>query len=352
VSLVGDIRLTNDGGYVVVSTIADIKAWVVKLDESGNLMWQRSYRFSGSGRDYGRAIRPTEDGGYIVAGDTGATGINEVWVFKLDEDGDIQWQNVYRGSGAGSAAEDITLTDDDGYMVVGYTTIGAPRFWLLRLAANGSIVWQKAYGGDSPVGEQPFATQTTADGGFIVAGSTVSFGAGDHDLWLLRLDGDGMVVWQKAYGGPGGERAHAVELTSDGGYVVAGWTSTWGLGFRSAWLLKLDGTGSILWERTYGDNNGAQANDVEETSDGGYIIAGYDWILKVDGNGGIDKCRLAGESSANVENTVTTVLTTTAYVETSAPQISMPTLSAQNETLQTLYLCPSYPAYLPLTPRY
>ncbi|RLE78827.1 MAG: hypothetical protein DRJ51_08890, partial [Thermoprotei archaeon] len=130
--------------------------------------------------------------------------------------------------------------------------------------------WAKTYGGSRD--DAACSVQETIDGGYIVAGGTYSFGAGDVDVWVLKLDENGGIEWQKTYGGSGYDIAWSVQQTSDGGYIVAGGTGSFGEG---VWVLKLDRSGKIEWQKTYGGRYGDWAYSVQETSDGGYIVAGY-----------------------------------------------------------------------------
>jgi len=207
--------------------------------------WAKTY--GGSSSDYVKSIQQTTDGGYIVAGSTYsfAAGVIDFWVLKLDSSGNVTWQKTYGGSG-GDSASSIQQTTDDGYIVAGYTNsfaAGVIDFWVLKLDSSGNVTWQKTYGGS----ESDFASsiQQTTDGGYIVAGSTHSFGAGDEDFWVLKLDSSGNVTWQKTYGGSGGDSASSIQQTTDGGYIVAGSTHSFGAGSSDIWILKLDSSGEI-----------------------------------------------------------------------------------------------------------
>src|SRR5262249_9932328 len=141
---------------------------------------------------------------------------------------------------------------DSGYIVVAHTCefgAGGNDIWILKLDADGSIQWQKTYGGAASEGSSTI--QRTSDGGYIVAGSTSSFGAGGDDAWLLKLDATGTVTWQKTYGGPGDESFSYIEQTNDGGYIASGYTTSFGLTGLDLWVLKLDASGNIIWQRSY-----------------------------------------------------------------------------------------------------
>jgi hypothetical protein len=233
-----------------------------------------------------------------------------------------QWASTYGGAGK-DYLEAIQQTSDGGYIVAGFTYSFGPGdadAWVLKLDSAGTVAWQKTYGG--MVNEYARSIHQTADGGYIVAGNTHSFGAGDADAWVLKLDSAGAVTWQKTYGGAGGDYANSIQQTSDGGYIVAG------NGSRSAWLIKLDASGAITWEKVYkGAADQKWAGPIQQTQDGGYIVGGGDYtsagdstdifILKLSSTGSIGSCSFEGVSSAVVsDTTVTGVDTTVVPVDT------------------------------------
>ncbi len=297
------IRQTADGGFVFAgrsqSLTGDDDVWVVKLHGDGTVDWQKTY--GGPGEDWAASIRQTVDGGYVVAGRTTSFGAGafDAWILKLGADGTIVWQKTYGGPHADWAAS-IEQTADGGYIVTGSTeSFGAGFFdaWVLKLHGDGTIAWQKTYGG--PGDDEATSIQQTVDGGFIVAGSTTSFGAG-LDVWVLKLEGDGTIAWQKTYGGPRGERAASIQQTADGGFIVAGSTTSFGAGLLDVWVLKLEGDGTIAWQKSYGGQGTEEADSIQQTADGGYIVAGrtdsfgggqgYEhdaWVLKLASDGTI-----------------------------------------------------------------
>jgi len=226
----------------------------------------------------------------------------------------------------------IQQTSDGGYILAGYTeSFGSSNdAWILKLDANGNVQWQKAYGGTSY--DWGILIQQTSDGGYIVAGETNSFGSGWGDAWILKLDANGNVEWQKAYGGSNYDWANSIQQTSDGGYIVAGETYSFGSGFGDAWILKLDANGNVEWQKAYGGSNRDDGNSIQRTSDGGYILAGYTesfgssndaWILKLDSNGDIQSCDIVMQTNANLQTTQATITNTNANaLTTSASPIS------------------------------
>jgi uncharacterized delta-60 repeat protein len=323
------IQQTADGGYIVAGRTSSFgtvggDAWVMKLDSFGSVAWQ--YTYGSNGLDEARSIQQTTDGGYIVAGLTASFGAGgyDAWVLKLNADGSIAWENTYGGNNDDNA-NSIQQTADGGYIVAGRTySLSTVSYdaWVLKLNADGSIAWQKSYGDIGT--DEAKSIQQTADGGYIVAGITDSFGAGNGDAWVLKLNAYGSVVWQNTYGGINVDEARSVQQTADGGYIVAGGTSSFGAS-SDAWVLKLNVDGSIVWQNTYGGAGYADiANAIQQTADGGYIVAGqtglgagsYDaLVMKLDQNGGITGC-------------IGTITPSTAVAQMSAGAVSSTTVLA------------------------
>jgi len=301
------IQQTSDGGYIVAGETwsfgaGDSDFWVLKLDRNGDVQWQKAY--GGPSEEHVSSIQQTADGGYIVAGTTKSFFFSGTWVLKLDRNGNVQWQKTYGGLSKGPVS--IQQTADGEYIVAGKSE--GYDIWVLRLDRNGNPQWGKTYGGLG-LGEA-LSIQQTSDGGYIVAGETWSFGAGDSDFWVLKLDRNGDVQWQKAYGGPSEEHVSSIQQTADGGYIVAGTTYSFAAGYTDIWVLKLDQSGNVQWQKTYGGPSWDKASSIQQTADGGYIVAGstysfgWDiWVLKLDANGDIGGCSLIGTSNATVSDT-------------------------------------------------
>ena len=299
------VQQTADGGYIVVGQTdsfgaGDTDAWVLKLDANGTVVWEKAYGTIGG--DAAQSAMETADGGYIVAGYTDPDG---AWVFKLNADGIISWQKAYGDFKFYS----VKQTTDGGYIVAGSTGAfgaGENDVWILKLNTNGTIAWQKAYGGTEA--ESGLSIQQTSDGGYIVAGSTCSFGVTctcpfgncTTDVWVFKLNADGTVVWQKTYGDPGvgDDELGAIEETSDGGYILAGDTDFFGEGLTDGWILKLNTNGTIAWQKAYGASLNDDLTFVQQTGDGGYIATGFTnsfgsngldaWVLKLNTDGTVE----------------------------------------------------------------
>jgi len=296
------LQQTPDGGYILsgpssTSSAGSYDFWIVKLDAAGAVVWQKT--LGGSADDIPNGMLQTADGGYLLAGRTSSYGAGglDLWVVKLDSSGNVVWQKSYGGSGSYDAAYSVRQAPDGGYYLAGWTNSFGTGYemWLLKLDSSGNSVWQKAYGGSGS--EFAYSSCLSGDGGLVVAGSTSTGGAGSNDFWVIKVDSSGNRVWQKAYGGSGADTAFSVETTADGGYVVAGRTESFGAGSADFWVLKLDSTGNILWQRTYGGTALDWAFAVRQTADGGYLVAGQTlsfgaakedvWILRLDSTGGI-----------------------------------------------------------------
>jgi uncharacterized delta-60 repeat protein/uncharacterized repeat protein (TIGR02543 family) len=311
------IQQTSDGGYIVAGS-REGDFWVLKLSPDGEIEWQKTY--GGIGDDFAHSIQQTSDGGYIVAGDIGLfSGGYGAWVLKLSSTGDIEWKKTYAGT---FETPSIQQTSDGGYIVAGraYFDSGYPDFWILKLSSTGEIEWQKTYGGSDSDGAS--SIQQTGDGGYIVIGETSSFGAGFSDFWIFKLSPDGEIEWQKTYGGSGWDQIPSIQQTSDGGYIVAG-NDHGGGGYGDFWILKLSPDGEIEWQKTYGGSGDDFAHSIQQTSDGGYIVAGYtmSWgagsydflVLKLSSDGIINpRCSFIRSSNAEVSDTdISPVVTNT-----------------------------------------
>ena len=292
---------TADGGYAVAG-YTDSKGagksdmWVVKLDANGNKQWDKT--FGGSYDDYANSIVQTADGGYAVAGSTWSRGAGKSdRVVKLDANGNKQWDKTFGGS-YWYEADSIVQTADGGYAVAGDTSskgAGKSDMWVVKLDANGNKQWDKTFGGSDS--DSADSIVQTADGGYAVAGYTESKGAGQSDMWVVKLDANGNKQWDKTFGGSYSDEADSIVQTADGGYAVAGWTLSKGAGSYDMWVVKLDGNGYKQWDKTFGGSYSDEAHSIVQTSDGGYAVAGrtrskgagdYDmWVIKLDKDGNL-----------------------------------------------------------------
>ena len=185
------------------------------------------------------------------------------------------WQRTFGGNQFDSA-QFVQQTHDGGYFVAGVKRsfgFGRDDFYVLKLDQSGKKLWDKTYGGMYE--DYPVSGQQTSDGGFIVVGMTSSFGAGGWDAYIVKLDSNGNKFWEKTFGGTNDDLIGRVVRTHNGGYVLVGWTKSFGTGGSDVYIVKLDRDGSRQWERTYGGDRDDQAWSVQQTNEGGYIVAGW-----------------------------------------------------------------------------
>jgi hypothetical protein len=279
------VQETDSGGYIIAGYTNSFGAgtptytniWLVRTDSQGDTIWTSTY--GGNSSDEASSVQQTSDRGYIVAGNTlsyGAGGA-DYYLVRVSSQGDSLWKKTYGGSGD-EYAYCVRQMDDDGYIIAGTTRsfgVGTPTYtniWLVRTNSGGDTLWTRTYGGSS--GEAASCVQPTTDGGYIVVGSTYSFGAGQWDFYLVKTDFQGDTLWTRTYGGSNMDWAYSVQQTADGGYIVAGNTASSGEGSYDFYLVKTNSQGAMVWTRTYGGSNSDGAYSVRQTSDGGYIIAG------------------------------------------------------------------------------
>jgi predicted secreted protein len=271
------VQQTSDGGFILVGDTASFGAgwadvWLIKTDANGNKQWDRT--FGGSGLDSGSSVQQTSDGGFIIVGYTASFGAGgfDVWLIKTDADGNKQWDRTFGGGGSDSGRS-VQQTSDGGFIIVGYTaSFGAGDVWLIKTDADGNKLWDRTFGGGNL--DEGLSVQQTSDGGFIIVGYTASFGAGEADVWLIKTDANGNKQWDRTFGGSNDDWGYSVQQTSDGGFILVGWTWSFGAGGPDVWLIKTDADGNKLWDRTFGGSMVDRGFSVQQTSDGGFIIVG------------------------------------------------------------------------------
>jgi len=287
------IRQTVDGGYIITGyagngDTGDYDLYLIRTDAHGDTLWTRCY--GGPNFDMGSCVRQTTDSGYIVTGHTGSfgDGQDDVWLVRTDKNGDSLWTKTF-GGGAGWTVYQLA---DGGFIVAG----SSGGIYLIRTTANGDTQWTRKYAGtDFEVGTE---LQLTADGGYIVTGYADSLDARGTDVRLIKTDSQGDTLWTRTYGGTRDDRGNSVQQTSDGGYMIAGATFSFGAGFADVYVVKTNASGDTLWTRTFGGTSYDWGYAVQQTTDGGYIIAGMTksygagapdhynvYLIKTDANG-------------------------------------------------------------------
>jgi hypothetical protein len=274
------IQLTPDGGYIITGLTSSFGAggddvYLVKTDANGNVIWTKT--FGGPYQDWGRSVQPTEDGGYIIAGWTTSfgAGSRDVYLIKTDGNGNAMWTRTFGGTYE-ERGYFVQLTPDGGYIVVGTTWsygAGDGDVYLIKTDALGNALWSRTYGGSGY--DFCRSIQVTPDSGFVMAGLTSSFGQGGSDAYLIRTNKNGDILWTRTFGGMLDDAIYSVGLTSDGGYIVTGGTMSFGAGNWDVYLIKTNSAGDPLWSKTFGGYSEERCHEVFETSDGGFIVFGY-----------------------------------------------------------------------------
>lgn len=291
----GNVGRTADGGYFMAGSTRSYGAgnsdfWLVKTDANGVTLWSRTY--GGPALDGAIWGQQTTDGGYSLAGYTTSFGAGgrDFWVVKTNANGDSLWSRTFGGP-LWDIGYDVIQTADSGYVIAGETqSFGEPNgdFLLVKTNANGDSLWAHTYG--QPWEDTPYCVRQTMDGGYVVVGQSVRSN-GIPDVWLVKTSANGDSLWSYNYGVSGAYEGGArVVQTSDGDYVIAGGTQVGGPYNGDVWLIRTDGEGNILWSRTFGGPGDEAADDIQATPDGGYILTGwtssvglddYDaWLLK------------------------------------------------------------------------
>jgi hypothetical protein len=322
-----DVQLTSDGGYILAgrttSFINKGQGWLIKTDANGNEQWNRTFG-GNEGSDQFESVQQTSDSGYILAGKRNSL---DVWLLRTDANGNELWNKTLEG-GEGKmtgslfvirqvtcydtpkcvSSEDhaysVHQTSDGGYILAGYTMpyyqlatnkwgISAPVGWIIKTDANGNVQWDTKF--EQSVYKIARSIYPITEGGYIIAGEGATGYSGTNDAWLMKTDANGKKQWSKTFGGVNDDGFKSVQQTSDGGYILAGYKGSiysWGNESKGeAWFMKTDANGSIQWDRIFNGSLREQAASVKVTSDGGYIITGftnsygagdYDaWLLKL-----------------------------------------------------------------------
>lgn len=291
----GAFRRTAVGLNLVMTVVLTIMTGPVMAQD---LIWSTNY--GGAFTEEGYSGTRTPDNGYLALGSTYSYGAgdHDIYVVCVDSLGDTLWTETYGGTGT-EHGYDIQATTDSGYVITGSSwSYGAGKsdIYVLKINQYGMVQWSKTIGG--PEKEVGRSIRLTSDGGYIVCGSSSSFGAGFDDVYLVRLNSVGDTVWTHTYGGGSGEIGYAVRVLPDGGFVMCGATGSFGSGYSSMYVLRTDANGDTLWTQAFGGNSADMGYSVELALDGGLIFVGatassgageYDiYLVKTDPSGNIE----------------------------------------------------------------
>ncbi|MBV6484359.1 MAG: hypothetical protein KFKLKKLM_00856 [Flavobacteriales bacterium] len=335
------IQQTTDGGYIVAgrsnsftsSNYSSSVFWLIKLTSTGVISWEKV--LGGNGYDLATSIQQTTDGGYIVAGYsnsfdgdvTGNHGNYDYWIVKLTSSGAITWQKSFGGTGDDKAWS-IQQTTDGGYIVAGETdskngdvtgnTSPENGCWVVKMSNMGVITWQIFFTKGLSYSSGAKSIQQTSDGGFIVAGHAIGMNGPywspsvmiGPSYWVIKLNSSGVIQWEKILGGSSSDYSTSIQQTVDGGYIVAGYSESndgdviGNHGGYDYWVVKLTSTGTIVWQKSLGGTGDDGAYSIQQTTDGGFIVAGSN--NSIDGDvtvnlGGNDYWVVKLTSTGNIE---------------------------------------------------
>lgn len=340
----------TENNYSPTTDTADI--WVVKLDATGAIQWENT--IAANSHDLAESVKQTQDGGYIIGGSSMSNisgdktennfGKFDYWIIKLDANGVIQWQKTMGGSGNDNL-NDVQVTSDGGFIVGGYSdsgisgnkttaSLGYNDMWIIKFDAYGNVLWQKSHG--SAAHDILNEMKQTNDGGYILGGHIYSYFSsipnvtlyGAYDFFAIKIDANGNLQWQKTYGGASDDYIESLQQTTDGGYILGGYSTSNISGLKTEnsnggangdyWIVKTDVSGNIQWQNTIGGSSLEWLKTVEQTLDGGYILGGYSfspisgdktesnlgsgdfWIVKTNDVGSIQWQKTLGGSGMDI----------------------------------------------------
>jgi hypothetical protein len=293
----GDIQLTRDGGYIITGYTrsyggGERDVWLIKTNSYGDTLWTRTFGMNNT--DWAFSVYPTLDDGFIISGTTASQGAGstDVWLIKTDSLGHTLWTKTFGGTDADDGYC-VQQTSDGNYIIVAYTFsfgVGSADIWLIKTNDLGDTLWTRTYGGNQD--DHGWSVRETSDSGYIIVGTTGSYGAGFRDVWIIKTDLNGDTLWTKTYGGGSSEWGFSVEQLSDDGYIISAYTSSFGAGSKDAWIIRTDFKGDTIWTKTIGGAEEDQAWSILQTSDYGYIITGFTksfgsgeedlWLIKLE----------------------------------------------------------------------
>jgi hypothetical protein len=291
----------------------DLDYWLWKMDERGDFEWQKS--FGGNKADLLQSIALTSDGGFILGGTSSSNkgldkleetkGLDDFWIIKLNAKGEELWQKTIGGAGMEKLLS-IAQTKDEGYILGGTSSSGKSTktndvysksedsrgnldYWVVKLTSKGNIEWQKTIGGR--FNDELKSIKQTTDNGYILGGHSNSPLSGDKtepnyglgDYWIVKLDEEGTIQWQRALGGDKDDLLTTLEITNDGGYIVGGNSNSGATNSKSKtnkngtdfWVVKLNEIGNIQWQETYNYGKLDYLSSIVENNDGSFLIGGY-----------------------------------------------------------------------------
>lgn len=339
----------SNNGDVKNKTNESFDYWLLKFDANSTLQWQKNY--GGTDDDRGSSIIQTLDGGYAILGYTKSNdgditqnaGAHDFWILKLDSTGNIIWQKTFGFAGSDKGIS-LIQSQDNGYLITGVLDVTASGgmgnsksfvkkhaggdYWAIKLNADGEKQWSKFYGGTFT--DTPYDGIQTEDNGFILVGSSdsndvdIKNNKGSYDFWVIKISETGTLVWEKSFGGSEIDEARAITKTNDGNYLIVGDTRSSDLdvstnhGAADFWIIKISPDGVLLWEKTFGGSHFDAARSVTKTQDGGFVICGSSrsangnlstnhgqndaWVIKIDNNANLEWQKSIGGPDVDLAN--------------------------------------------------
>lgn len=297
-----DVKQSLDGGYIIAgrtdldgSSFSSL--WLIKINDMGDMMWNETFG-ENDRAELANSIQLTYDGAFIIAGTKEVEPYDdphqEFWLIKTDVDGNMLWDRTYGGAGY-DAAYSVRQASDSGFILVGTTEIpgSLEDIRLVKTDRDGNLLWEKTYGG--LLNDAGMDLLQTADGGYLLSGKFQSSLTDPSDLWVIKTDQFGNHLWEEVFGGLSMDMGYAISMGPESGYVIAGMTASFGAGGADGWLLKIDENGNELWTKTIGTSENERFTDILLTSGGDNILAGYSgtfdntdaWLVKVGTDVGI-----------------------------------------------------------------
>lgn len=306
------VQQTSDEGYIVGGWISgdlgQFNMCLIKTDKYGDTLWVK--KFKSASEAIGYSVQQTNDGGYIIGGKTVNSPTNGFYLVKTDNNGDTVWSKIYIGDFWQEGCS-IHQTFDGGYVIAGSnrTTFSNDfKVYIIKTNELGDTVWAKSYGDTTQWPDYGYSIMQTTDHGYIIAGMYDDSLASNADVYLIKTDSSGNLLWSKTYGGTSNDWGYYVQETHDGGYIIAGTSISFGIAW-SGYLIRTDVSGNVSWTKIYTETNTGDNdiffNCVRETADGGFIVAGYDhyssnyrdmFMLNTDLNGNLRWAKSYGGS--------------------------------------------------------
>ena len=297
---------TSDQGYAILGNIVSNNSdiFLLKTDQFGNEIWFQSY--GGSQFDEARHFQQTPDEGFIISGITNSYGLGEedVWVIKTNSLGLIEWNRSFGGS-QNDRGSQILQTDESGFILIGEKhndELGDSDLWLLKINSQGEISWEKTLGGTE--NDKGYDIKITNSGDYLLLGSTSSFGNGGSDIWLIKTDQNGNEIWSQTYGSSNNEYGRSIINTDDGGYLIFATSESFGNDNTDLHNIKIDSIGVEEWNKSFGGFYGKNGNVIQKSPNGGYILISsrynynnnsYNmWLIKMNTSGNTEWTKTFG----------------------------------------------------------